>query len=229
MLKQLHDQVNKTITRIKRNQTIKVKDDPVKVNLGSGLTVADGWFNIDGHMRSFFSTWPKFVLRIVYHLIQTSSKVYSEDEYISILKNYRYIHHNLKYGIPFLDLSVDFLYASHLLEHLFLCDAKIFLNEAYRVLKPGGVFRVCVPDLKYAFALYQKGEKQSALNYFFESSQADELTYHRYMYDFELLGNILKEAGFKKIVHCSFQEGKTPDIKILDRLQEETLFVEAFK
>lgn len=229
MLKRLHDQVNRIFTWLKRNQMIRTGSRVVKVNLGSGLTVAEGWYNIDGHLRSYFASWPRWVLRLVYRNVQKSNLVYSEDSYVSILKNHTFIYHNLKYGIPFPDDSVDFLYASHFLEHLFPVHASLFLKEAYRCLKKNGIFRVCVPDLAYAFKLYEKGEKKKALGYFFEDDPADEYTYHRYLYDAGLLRESLEKAGFRDIKKCSYQKGQTPDIQKLDRLPDETLYMEAAK
>lgn len=50
--------------------------------------------------------------------------------------------------LPFDDHSVDVAYASHLLEHLAPHQAPCLMLEVYRVLKPGGIFRVVVPDLE---------------------------------------------------------------------------------
>jgi predicted SAM-dependent methyltransferase len=51
-------------------------------------------------------------------------------------------------GLPFNDASVGYIYTSHMLEHLHKDDAIFVLKECYRVLKPKGVLRVLVPDLK---------------------------------------------------------------------------------
>jgi SAM-dependent methyltransferase len=56
--------------------------------------------------------------------------------------------HDLKRGIPWPDSSVDAVYHSHLLEHLDRAVAGDFLAEVFRVLRPGGVQRVVVPDLE---------------------------------------------------------------------------------
>jgi SAM-dependent methyltransferase len=55
--------------------------------------------------------------------------------------------HDLSKGIPAEDASVDVVYHSHLLEHLDRSAAQTFMLETYRVLKPGGVHRIVVPDL----------------------------------------------------------------------------------
>lgn len=57
-------------------------------------------------------------------------------------------HHDLSKGIPFEDHSVDAVYHSHVLEHIDRDQVPAFLAEVLRVLKPGGVHRVVVPDLE---------------------------------------------------------------------------------
>jgi predicted SAM-dependent methyltransferase len=61
---------------------------------------------------------------------------------------------NLSHGLPFADNSFDVIYHSHLLEHFPKRYAPIFLHECFRVLKPGGIIRVVVPDLEQMARLY---------------------------------------------------------------------------
>jgi len=58
------------------------------------------------------------------------------------------IESDLTRGLPLEDESMDAVYHSHVLEHLSPNDAEVFLRECQRVLKPGGVLRVVVPDLE---------------------------------------------------------------------------------
>lgn len=58
------------------------------------------------------------------------------------------IAHDLSKGIPFPDASVDVVYHSHMLEHLDREVAELFLREIFRVLTPGGILRVVVPDFE---------------------------------------------------------------------------------
>jgi SAM-dependent methyltransferase len=51
-------------------------------------------------------------------------------------------------GLPFPDVVSEVVYLSHVLEHFPKSSAPAFLRECYRVLKPGGVLRVVVPDLE---------------------------------------------------------------------------------
>lgn len=56
--------------------------------------------------------------------------------------------HDIRGGLPAEDASVDAVYHSHVLEHLDRDVAPRFLAEVRRVLKPGGVHRVVVPDFE---------------------------------------------------------------------------------
>jgi len=58
------------------------------------------------------------------------------------------MRHDLRKGIPFEDGTVDAVYHSHLLEHLDRDVVPGFLAEVRRVLRPGGVHRIVVPDLE---------------------------------------------------------------------------------
>ncbi len=56
--------------------------------------------------------------------------------------------HDLRKGIPFESGSIDAVYHSHVLEHIDRDAIDGFLAEIKRVLKPGGVHRIVVPDLE---------------------------------------------------------------------------------
>ncbi len=66
------------------------------------------------------------------------------------------IGHNLLKGIPFEDESFDVVYHSHVLEHFSKKDGEFFMGECYRVLKPGGIIRIAVPDLERIVLEYLK-------------------------------------------------------------------------
>lgn len=55
---------------------------------------------------------------------------------------------DLNTGIPFPDNTFNVVYHSHLLEHFPKRFAPDFLKDCHRVLKPGGILRVVVPDLE---------------------------------------------------------------------------------
>ncbi|HVZ39077.1 MAG TPA: methyltransferase domain-containing protein [Candidatus Kapabacteria bacterium] len=82
------------------------------------------------------------------------------------------IAHDLSTGIPLKSGECDAVYHSHVLEHLRRSDARAFLTECARVLKPGGIIRIAVPDLEricraYLTALESAlaGDPGAAANY----------------------------------------------------------------
>ena len=82
------------------------------------------------------------------------------------------ISHDLVKGIPFAAESVDAVYHAALFEHIRRGDAANFLRETHRVLKPGGIVRVGVPDLEKICRTYLEkleaalaGDKEATNDY----------------------------------------------------------------
>lgn len=82
------------------------------------------------------------------------------------------IAHDLAKGIPFPSESADAVYLAAVFEHIRRDDAADFLREIYRVLTPGGIVRVGVPDLEKICRLYLEkleaalaGDKQAGHDY----------------------------------------------------------------
>lgn len=57
------------------------------------------------------------------------------------------VRRDVRRGLPFADGSVTGVFSEHFLEHLSQGDGLFFLRECRRVLKPGGVVRIAMPDL----------------------------------------------------------------------------------
>jgi SAM-dependent methyltransferase len=203
---------------------------PARVNVGSGLVVAPGWLNLDVGVAGLAAGLPPLLQRVLFHMLPSSSAIRRDmnaHEFSAILRRSRFLHHDARRGLPFCDGSVSFLYTSHFVEHLYLSVARRFFREAMRVLEPGGVLRVCVPDLAFAVQLYLGGEGHRALEYFYYDRGASSFTRHRYMYDAQLLIAELTAAGFQDIERMAYRTGRTPDLALLDNRQDETLYVEA--
>lgn len=205
------------------------QDGLVKVNLGCGLAVAKGWTNVDASLNALVASWPSVVHRLLYRF-SGANRYYSLSDYCALLQNHVFLHRDLSRGLSFPDQSVDYLYCSHFLEHLSRPEALHLLKESHRVLKPTGTFRICVPDLAYAVSLYAQGASKTMLaNYFFVEDLDSSMARHRFMYDYTLLDAALREAGFASVTRCTYRQGITPDLQVLDNRPEDTLFVEATK
>jgi SAM-dependent methyltransferase len=113
------------------------------LNLGSSARVAQGWNNLDSSWLFRLARHPATA-----HLSRRLGLI-SDDRWDRLQKLDRtVVVWNLARGIPYSDRSFEVVYHSHVLEHIDREAAPAFLAECLRVLKPGGVIRVVVPDLE---------------------------------------------------------------------------------
>ncbi len=214
---------------IKKHKTYTFHKNKIKLNLGSHLFVYKDWINIDMNPYFLLKYFPGFIINNIYKIIDKNIKeVFSKEEFTNILKKHTLILYNLNYSIPFHDNSIDYIYASHFLEHFTKSKGLFILKEIYRILKPNGLVRISIPDLEYIIDLYNKNKQLEALDLLYmDSKNINSL--HKYMYNFDLLKKILKDIGFKNVKKCDFQKGDMPDIESLDNRPIESLFIEARK
>ena len=114
-------------------------------------------------------------------------------------------------GIPFPDQSIDKIYSSHFFEHLTFKEGQKNLDECLRVLKPGAIFSICVPNARLFVDAYLNSKNKSNeliqhLPAFNNTTKIDFLNYnaymdgeHKYMFDEENLVFILRSKGLKNV------------------------------
>lgn len=146
---------------------------------------------------------------------------------------------DLRCKLPFADNSVNYVFMEHALEHFNLSNGISVLRELHRVMAPGGVIRIIVPDLERYCSAYLASDHDwfelagpkfttlaEGLNYVFLNH------FHRFMYDFESLSLTLRETGFKHIIRSSHlaseHEELRQDMDLLNR-KALNLYVEARK
>ena len=220
-----------------------MQSDRVLLNLGCGQTAPPNWQNYDSSLNAQLQRMPplRWLLR------KLGATTFDAN-------NIRFI--DLNYPWRFRSATADVVYASHLFEHLKGAAAKLFLSEAFRILKTRGTLRLVVPDLytlakKYIHDFESRDAQAAAaflepLNLHLEGVYRDERNFllkalhwfqnyplqHKYMYDWLSLEKILAESGFKGIRRSGYGESLyIPEIGQVENSQEgvSSLYVEAIK
>jgi len=92
-------------------------------------------------------------------------------------------------GVPFDAATCDAVYASHVLEHLSVGEARRFVADIFRVLRSGGVVRLVVPDLEGIARAYLASLERAARKPSDENRQQ-----HRWM-TLELLDQLVRDSS----------------------------------
>jgi len=147
-------------------------------------------------------------------------------------------------GLSFADATVEAIYSSHMLEHLYYEDAARVLREFRRVLSADGVLRLALPDserLAREFVAALDEGSVDATDRFNEELNAHPLrkpvgvqrfvgsvgaSSHRWQPTRALVIRMLREAGFETIEERTFLEGDLPELSRVET-RPESIFVEA--
>ena len=95
---------------------------------------------------------------------------------------------DLRRGLPYQAASFEAVYHSHVLEHLLPEDAARMLRECQRVLRPGGILRVVVPDLEGIAKAYLQALEAAS------SGDAYAIANHRWM-TLELIDQMTRQRS----------------------------------
>jgi predicted SAM-dependent methyltransferase len=103
------------------------------------------------------------------------------------------------------DDSCSVVYSCHVLEHFHKKVIVDVLKEWFRVLKPGGILRISVPDLEVLFKVYDETKDLSLiLGPIF--GRCDYLyNFHYTGFDFKTLKNLLKKVGAKNVTRYDWR------------------------
>ncbi len=118
--------------------------------------------------------------------------------------------------LPFDDCAFDAVYHSHLLEHLPKRKAPFFMQECFRVLKPGGILRVVVPDLEKISHLY--------LHYLEGAVRGDEEAQKRYEWILlELFDQMARNQPGGEMLNYWKQNPMPAESFVIERVGSEVL------
>lgn len=153
--------------------------------------------------------------------------------------------------LPFADSSVKGIFCEHFFEFLDYTEhVPYFISECYRVLQPGGVLRLIVPDAEqYLHAYIAPGwEAMQSLRNLDEQNQDPSYKFHyntklelvnmvfrtgylhKYAYDYETLAFVLERYGFSTVKKQCCGQSFIEELCIdQERRSSESLYVEAKK
>jgi predicted SAM-dependent methyltransferase len=107
----------------------------------------------------------------------------------------------------FKDNSVDLIYCCHALEYFDREEVRKVLKEWYRVLRKSGILRVAVPDFEAIVKVYLKYKDLNHRGILgplygrmvIKTPEGEKIIYHKTVYDFKSLKDVLESVGFKNI------------------------------
>lgn len=115
----------------------------VKLNVASGVFVMEDYINIDN--SAFLMLTPYYFF--LKPFLKKSYRVRVE-EFIDAKKKTKLLRSDCRKPLPFPHNSVDHIFCSHFLEHLYKNDALDVLKGFHRILKKDGTLRIVVPDIE---------------------------------------------------------------------------------
>jgi len=215
---------------------------PIMVNIGCGPIGHDDWVNVDYGILAFIHRF-SFIEKMAICL-----RILPKDYQLRWPKN---LHiHNSRNGLKFLQPnSVDFIFTSHFLEHIKRYEVMNFLLSAKNCLKVGGVLRVVLPDINLIVKNYLDNSDEFKKvdeidDHFFgtiiqpteKPRLIERIKYlfmrgHQWMYTPEYFEQMAVAAGFdkNKVVRQQYQQGKTPNLDVLDYHADHSFFIEITK
>src|SRR5262249_24559768 len=108
-----------------------------RANLGCGHIQPEGWINVDFSNRG----------RLAHHLPWIDAAMVKFGVFSKTDFNRKTTLPDLRKPLPWPDSHLESIYCGEVLEHLKPDEAERLIKECFRALAPGGVLRVCVPDV----------------------------------------------------------------------------------
>ena len=207
-----------------------------KVNFGCFHQILDGWINVDFVLRHIIISKIPFLPYVLYRLKFLRKEIY--------LKHKTGVFKKIKYGdvrkkLKFRDNSVDYIFLSHMLEHLYKEEAGFFIGECYRIMKKGASMRLELPDFRLLVKQYEeninaKEDKWKAMSIFnsmlYEPNEKDQPVGHKFMYDEFSLKHALEKEGFRNCKTYDLGKGNFPNVEIfITKGKEGSLIMECDK
>ena len=146
---------------------------------------------------------------------------------------------DIRDGLPLESDFMDYVVSIHALPEIHYKDQVLILRELRRVIKPGGVLRLGLPDIDRSIEAYLRRDSS-----FFLVPDEDAASvgakfvlqliwygYSKTFFNYDFIAELLGRAGFSRVERVAYGETTTrfDGITELDNREAESLFVEAYK
>jgi SAM-dependent methyltransferase len=185
---------------------VRKTDSDIRINVGCGASPTPGWLNFDNSLSVRVARWSGVSTALTWLPVMgtASAGLVAQAQRGDI----RFA--NATAHIPCASGSAGAVYSSHMIEHLDQAEARGFLAEVRRVLRPGGVVRLAAPDLSrlvHAYVASGDADEFVASTHMGLARPAGLRAWakwvlvgprhHLWMYDGDSLLRLLREAGFE--------------------------------
>lgn len=178
-----------------------------KLHLGNGTIYLQGFINVDLKLDHHHLALVRPDL--VEKNTTTVDNYYKEDVDRETIENrsrqFREVVCDLFADVkdlPFQEESIDEIRSYQVFEHFTYYEGEQLLEHWYRLLKPGGLLHIDIPDLDGTIEMYNKAEtkddKKWAIRLLF-GSQKNEWGIHKGMYSKEMIKELLEKHNYKNI------------------------------
>lgn len=193
--------------------------DGTYVQYGCGLCAPDGWLNFDASPTARAQRIPmigSLLGRRLGPMFPASVRF-----------------GDIRTGLPIPDGSCAAVYCSHVLEHLALDDFRLALKNTLRILRPGGRFRLVMPDLRVLAEDYLAaassfegsmrfmrdsclGQTKRPKGIFGAMREWIGNSQHRWMWDFLSVEKELSDVGFVSIRPAKIGDSGDPHFDLVE-------------
>lgn len=195
----------------------------LKLNIGCGTSGIEGWVNIDNSPTIVLSRLP------------FGRRIFRTPDWPRGMRRA-----DVRKRIPFPNSSVSCIYSSHTFEHFTYEESRAVARECFRVLRPGGILRIVVPDLGIMVRDYLAGDADPMASHRFISrllltaSVRDIVhagAHHKQMFDARSLAHMLQAAGFLAPECSTFGRSRIAEIAEieLESRRSESLYMEVVR
>ena len=197
--------------------------ESTKLHIGAFDVAHDGWLNTDVTPHMAIARVPGLP-----KLLRRAGRLSDERWAAYQAGVFRRMHYlDLTRPLPYPDGAFEAVFGSHVLEHLTPGEAEAALHELRRVLRPGGIIRIAVPDLDHEIGRYDPVHPDDFVEGLLQGRERSRSRHrHWWLYNERSLRALLERTGFADIRRAAYQEGRCPDVERIDS-RPGSLFMEA--